>query len=120
MRIESLGKTATSSHHTNLKPDSRPALQHPYLVGLKTRKNQGQGTDRMLREDVAKLAMSERESSGVAALRENRSPCLNVDCEKPNAMITLNTFSLARMEKCSDKLGDADVFFAMDCSTGYR
>lgn len=56
-RDGSLGRTTTVKHHTDLKPDFRLAVRHPYWVGLKRREHENKEIHRLFEESVTEPAM---------------------------------------------------------------
>lgn len=55
----SLVRISPAVHHTDLRPDSHPTVQHPHPAGLKIREHEGPKTDQMLKEGVTETAVSE-------------------------------------------------------------
>lgn len=94
-----LGRVATARHHIGLKADFRSVFRQTYQTGLKLNQREDQEFDRLLKEGVSKLAMSEWTSSVVFVTKKDGKLRVFVDCRKLKAVIVRHVYRLPRMEE---------------------
>lgn len=66
-----IGKITNAKHHINLRPDFCSTFQHPYLAGLKTRKQEDEETHQMVKDDVTETVVLEWANPAVFALKKD-------------------------------------------------
>lgn len=116
----SLGETTTVKHHLDLKPNFRLAFQNPYRAKSKKRKHDGHETDRMLKKDEIKPAISEWASLVVFAPKNDGKLHFCVDYRELNASTVRDTYPLLRMNECIDCAENAAIIPTLNCSSGYQ
>lgn len=94
----------TVEHLIGLRPDFRPAIQHLYGAGLKTREHEGEETDLMITWRVIKPTM-ERTSSVALVPKNEGKRRFCVHYRELDTMTVGNTYHLPQMNEHIDVLG---------------
>lgn len=112
-----LGTVTTVKHYIDLQPDSVRHLSIRTRCGLRTKEQEVQKTDRMLKEGVIETAMSARASSVVSVPRRYGELRFCDEYRKHNAMTVRDTYPSARMEGLMYSLKNATIFSLFDCNS---
>jgi hypothetical protein len=114
-----LGQVHTTAHRIQLTPGAKPAYSQPYRAGTKARKADSAEIHRMLRAGVIEPDTSEWASPVVLVPKPDGSMRFCIDYRRLNTVTVRDSYPLPRMDECIDSLGDARVFSALDCNSGY-
>lgn len=87
---------------------------------IQKREHESEKVERVLKEGVIELTMSERARPVVCALQKDEEVRLGVSYSKLNAFTAQGAHALPRMMyKCTDLLVNAIIFSTVDCNNGY-
>ena len=114
-----LGEIKLTEHRIDLVPDARPFAQPPYRAGPKARQIKQEHVNKMLRGGVIEPAQSAWASPVVLVPKSDGSLRFCVDYRRLNAISIRDSYPLPRMDESIDSLGEASVFFTIDCNSVY-
>jgi Reverse transcriptase (RNA-dependent DNA polymerase) len=114
-----LGEISTTKHQIDLQNNGKPVYQAPYRAGMQSREIERQEVDSMLKAGVIASATSEWTIPVVLITKTDGSIRFCVDYRKLNAVTVKDSYPLPRMDECLDSLGDAIIFYTLDCNSGY-
>ena len=114
-----LGTIQATEHRINVEPGTKPLRSMPYRQGPAMRKIIKEHVDTMLEADVIEPATSEWASPVVLAPKKDGRLRFCVDYRKLNEKTVRDTYPLPRIDDCIDSLGEATVFYTLDCNSGY-
>ncbi len=114
-----LGTMYGAQHRIDLKPGSRPVHWQPYRAGMRAQQEEADEIDQMLRMKVFEPSCSEWASPIVLVPKSDGSLRFCVDYRRLNALTIRDSYPLPRMDECIDSPGEATIFTASDCNSGY-
>lgn len=80
---------------------------------------EGDAVDKMLKDNVSKAITTEQASPFVFTLINESGLWFCVYYRKSNAVAVRDSYSIARMDKCIDSLGTANVLSTLVANSGY-
>ena len=114
-----LGEIKAPPIRISVQEGARPVNTHPYRAGPQARLLEDKEVNRMLEAEVIEPAQSEWASPVVLVDKKDGTTRFCVDYRKLNSVTVKDTYPLPRMDECLDSLGDATIFSALDCNSGY-
>ena len=93
--------------------------QHPYKAGPIAREREKEEVERMRSMDVIEPASGKWASPVVVVPKNDGSVRFCIGYRKLNLMTIKDAYPIPRMDECIDSLGDARVFFTLDCNAGH-
>jgi len=114
-----LGSIKATEHRIELTPDFKPVRLNPYRMVPRTRKLIKTQVDRMIKLEVIEPSQSELASPVVLIPTPDGSPRFFIDYGHLNERTVRDSYPLPLMDGCLDFLGDAQLFFMLDCDAGY-
>jgi len=114
-----LGELKATTHHIQFKPDSKPVYSAPYRAGPHPRLEIEKQVKKML--DLGDIEPSDAEWSFPVVVVPKAGDHFRffVDYRRLNERPVKDVYPIPRMDDCLDSLGDATVFFTLDCNAGY-
>lgn len=114
-----LGLIKGVEYHIRQKPDATPVRQHPYKSGPLDRAKETAEVECMRSMGVIEPASGVWASLVVMVPKPDGSVRFCIDYRKSNLMTIKDAYPIPSMDECIDSLGDATVFYTLDCNAGY-
>jgi len=114
-----LGELKATTHHIQLKPDTKPVYSAPYWAGPHRRLEIEKQVKKMLDLGVNEPSDAEWSFPVVVVPKPGGHFRFFVDYRRLNERTVKDVCPIPRMDDCLDSLGNATVFSTLDCIAGY-
>ena len=114
-----LGTIHPTSHYIELTAGARPQHQPPYRAGPTKGEHGKKEVEKMLNAGVIEPSTSEWVAPVVLPPKKDESLRFCIDYRCLKAVTVRDSYPIPRMDECIDSLGDATIFYTLDCNSGY-